>query len=78
MDLLLYQMGQDNGHIKATQSEQSRTLYAQEKRIARVELRQAILMRITFLVIVGCLSATGQLNRAAVAEFIGGVLKGYF
>lgn len=71
----LYHIGLEIGMLKARQSEQSKNLSSLDKRQSRVEMRQAILMRLTFLVIVFSLSTTGQLNRDKLAEFVAAALK---
>jgi hypothetical protein len=71
----LYELGRDIGVLQTAQKELLSTSSKHEKRLTKLELRQAIIWRAMLLVIVACLTATGQLNRAQLAEVIAQALK---
>lgn len=70
-----YEIGRAIGTLQTQQIELFKITSKQEKRLSKLELRQAIIWRGMLLVIVICLTATGQLNRAQLAEVIAQALK---
>jgi hypothetical protein len=72
---MTYDIGRDIGTLQTQQSELLKTTSGHEKRLSKLELRQAIIWRAMLLVFVACLTATGQINRAQLAEVIAQVLR---
>jgi len=71
----MYQIGRDVGELQTSFQQQSETIGNHDKRLSKLELRQAILMRVVFMTVVFSLSAAGQLNREQLATLGAGLLK---
>ena len=73
----MYEIGRDIGELKTNLLQLSETSEGHNKRLSKLELRQAILMRIVFMTVVFSLSAAGQLNREQLATIAASLLKSW-
>lgn len=71
----MYQIGRDIGELRTNLLQLSETSDGHNKRLTKLELRQAILMRVVFMTVIFSLSAAGQLNREQLANIAANLLK---
>lgn len=71
----MYQIGRDIGELQTSFRQLSEIIDGHGKRLSKLELRQAILMRVVFMTVVFSLSAAGQLNRDQLASLGADLLK---